>query len=294
MGSSWLLLLPLAAAFTYVAAVLSLKRSAELGAGLWHSAFVSNLLAALIFQGLLVFGGEWQPPTSWWQPLLVALLFLSGQIWTLFALQQGDVSIATPVLGIKIILVAVFTTLFLSQRLPWPLWLAAVLSTSGIASLNYSGAHKVGSNATLTILSAGAAAVSYALFDVLVQKWSPAWGIGRFLPLTIGLVGLLSLPLVSFFPMPLRSLPRPTLLWLSCGGALFAVQSLFFVSGIAHFGQATVSNVIYSSRGVWSVIAVALVGHWFHSSEKNLGAKVLRWRLVGAALMFSAILLVFV
>ena len=37
---------------------------------------------------------------------LVALLFLSGQIWTFVALSRGDVSVATPVLGLKIIMVA--------------------------------------------------------------------------------------------------------------------------------------------------------------------------------------------
>lgn len=39
-----------------------------------------------------------------------------GQIWTLFSLQRGDVSIATPVLGVKILLVALFTTLVLRWR----------------------------------------------------------------------------------------------------------------------------------------------------------------------------------
>src|SRR4051812_40542303 len=135
MNSPWTLILPLAAALIYVAAALSLKRSAELGAGLWHSAFVSNLLTALAFQGLLILGGRWQPLALWWQPLVAAILFLSGQVWMFVSLQRGDVSISTPVLGLKIILVALFTTFLLSQALTWQLWLAAALSTLGIASL---------------------------------------------------------------------------------------------------------------------------------------------------------------
>ena len=294
MNSPWTLILPLAAALIYVAAALSLKRSAELGAGLWHSAFVSNLLTALAFQGLLVFGGRWQPLALWWQPLVAAILFLSGQIWMFVSLQRGDVSIATPVLGLKIILVALFTTLLLAQSLSWQLWLAAALSTFGIASLNHSGAHRKRANATATILSAGVSAASFALFDVLVQKWSPAWGVGRFLPLTIGLVGLLSFALIPLFPSPLGRLPRPAWRWLGVGGGLFAVQALLFISGIAQFGQATASNVIYSSRGVWSIVGVSLLGHWFHSSETHLGRSVLRWRLFGATLMFTGIVLVLV
>lgn len=294
MNVPWTLILPLAAALFYAAAALSLKRSAELGAGLWHSAFVSNLLTALAFQGLLIFGGRWQPLALWWQPLAAAILFVSGQIWTLVSLQTGDVSIATPVLGLKIILVATFTTLLLGQGLSWQLWLAAGLTTCGIASLNHSGADRVGANSTATILSAGVAAASFALFDVLVQKWSPAWGVGRFLPLTIGLVGMLSFALVPLFPSPLGRLPRPAWRWLGFGGGLFAVQAFLFISGIARFGGATASNVIYSSRGLWSIVAVALVGHWFHSSETILGSSVLRWRLFGATLMFTGIVLVLV
>ena len=288
------LILPLAAAFTYVAAALSLKRAAELGVGLWHTTVVSNLLAAVLFQALQFFGGNWPPLALWWQPLVVALLFLSGQVWGLFALQRGDVSVATPVMGLKILLVAAFTTLLLAQGLGWRLWLAAGLSTAGIAVLNHSGAHRTGAKATTTILSAGAAAVSFALFDVLVQKWSPVWGVGRLLPLSVALVGVLSCALIPLFPAPLRSLPRPARRWLGTGGGLMALQSLLFVSAIALYGQATVSNVVYSSRGVWSIAAVALLGHWFHSAEKDLGQSVLGRRLVGAALMFTAIVLVLV
>lgn len=294
MASSWAFILPLLAALGYVGGALSLKRASELGVGLWHSAFACNVLAGLLFQGLLLLGGPGQPLAMWWQPLLLASLFLCGQILTLFSLQKGDVSVATPVLGLKIILVALFSTLLIGQSLGWALWLAAILSTVGIAVLNHTGAHKDGgrARATTTILSAGGAAACYALCDVLLQKWAGAWGAGRFLPLAMGMMGLLSLALVRLFPSPLLALPRPALRWLGGGGVVFVLQSMLFSMVIAHFGTATASNVIYSSRGVWSVVAVALLGHWFRSPEKALGGSILRWRLGGAALMFAAILLV--
>lgn len=294
MTSFWPFALPLIAALTYVAAAVTLKRSAELGAGLWPSTVVANLMAAVVFQALLAWGGTWPPLALWWQPLLVATLFLSGQVWTLFSLQRGDVSVATPILGLKVVLVAVLTTLILAHGLSWQLWLAAALSSAGIASLNHAKAHRAGSNPTATIVSAAVAATSFALFDVLVQKWSPAWGIGRFLPLTIGMVGLISLALVPVFWRDLRTLSRPATRWLRAGSLLFALQSILFVSSIAHFGQATAANVLYSSRGVWSVVVVALLGHWFQSSEKSLGGTILGWRFFGATLMLTAIVLVLV
>jgi drug/metabolite transporter (DMT)-like permease len=291
MISVWPFILSLAAALLYVAAALSLKRSAEAGAGLWHSSFVSNVVAAIAFQCLLPFGGRWQPIETWHQPLLVAVLYIAGQVLALWSLQRGDVSIATPVLGIKILLVALFTTIIARQTVSWQLWVAAGLSTAGIICLNHSGAHKTRHGVAVTIGTAAGAAVAFAVFDVLVQKWSPAWGIGRFLPATIGLVGLLSIPMVLKFPSPYRALSRPAKRWLAGGSVLLAAQSLLFVSSLGQFGEATASNVVYSSRGAWSVAAVALLGRWLQSSETNLGRSILWWRFSGALLMFAAILL---
>lgn len=294
MLNFWVFILALASAVIYVAAALTLKRAAELGAGLWHSTWVSNVLTALVFQVLMVFPGEWLPLEFWFQPVMVALLFLAGQVLTLFSLQRGDVSVATPVLGLKIVLVALLTTLIIGSMLSWQLWLAAMLSTLGIVLLNQRGLATSGRNTGGTVVSAGLAAGCYALFDVLVQKWSPAWGIGTFLPLLMGLVGVFSLPLGFLFPSALLKLPLPALKWLGGGGMLFALQSILLVSSIGYFGQATTSNVVYSSRGLLSVMTVALIGQWFHSEEKKLEPKVLRRRLIGAALMFVAIVLVLV
>ncbi len=302
MENLWALALPLGAALAYVAAALSLKRAADLGVGLWHSTVVCNVLAALVFQSLLLLGGTWAPlPHAWWQPLVIALLFIAGQMATLFALQKGDVSLATPVLGLKILLVALFTTLVVRQGVPGKLWLAAVLSTAGIVVLNRAGgggarraADSSPSPVARTVASAGLAAAAYALFDVLVQKWSPAWGMGRLLPLTVALVGVLSCTLIPLFPTPLRSLSPSARRWLVLGGLLMGFQSLLFVSAIAHFGQATVANIVYSSRGLWSVLAVALLGHWFRNAEQAHGGAVLRGRFVGALLMFAAIALLLV
>jgi hypothetical protein len=71
-----------------------------------------------------------------------------------------------------------------------------------------------------------------------------------------------------------------------------ALQSFAFVSGVAMYGDATAMNVVYSIRGVWSVAAVWLIGHWFANTEGQLGGNVFRWRLASAALMTSAIVLV--
>ncbi len=282
--------LPLLAALVYVAGALLAKRSAELGVGVWRTAFVSNLVSALLFALLLPLGGTVHLDRLW-QPALVAVFYLLGQLLNFLALQRGDVSVATPVMGLKILLVAVFTTLLLTSGVSAKLWVAAALSSLAIALLNWSGGarhHHVGR----TILYAGCSATMFAMFDVLVQKWSPAWGLGRFLPVMLGFVALFSLAFIPFFHAPLRDIPRAARPWLLGACLGIGLQSLIFVSAIARYGGATTANVIYSTRGLWSVVAVWAIGHWFASREQHLGAGVLRWRLAGALLMMAAIALV--
>ena len=284
------LALPLASAMLYVIGALLLRRAADYGVGFWRTTFVANLICAAVFAPLLLLGGKFHVHLLW-QPAVVALLFVLGSVLNFISLDRGDVSIATPVLGIKIILVALFTTLIVGELIPLKLWLAAVLSTTAIALLNRTRAahhHHV----TSTILAAGSSAASFALFDVLVQKWSPAWGLGRFPPLMLGFVAIYAVGLVPRFPAPLKTIPGSAWPWLLGGSLVMAVQSLIFVGTVAYFGHATTANVIYSSRGLWSVVVVWIIGHWFHNAEQQLGAGILQWRLIGSAMMLAAIALV--
>lgn len=284
-------LLPLVSALLYVIGALLVKRASELGAGVWRTAFISNLTAALVFLPLLALGGQVPSWSLLWQPALVALTFVAGQMFLFLSLDRGDVSVATPVLGVKIILVALFVTLLIGEAVPVKLWIAATLSTLAILLLNRNEGvrhHHVGATILFSLISATA----YALFDVLVQKWAPAWGSGRFLPIMLGFVAVYALGFIPLFRAPLSQIPRPAWRWLLGGTFFIALQSALFVTTLAVYRQATAANVIYSSRGLWSVVLVWAAGHWFHSREQHLGGRILRWRLAGAALMTTAILLV--
>jgi drug/metabolite transporter (DMT)-like permease len=284
------LALPMVSALLYVVAALLMRRAADFGIGFWRTTFIANLVCAAVFAPLWLLGGRLHAHLLW-QPALVALLFMAGSILNFISLDRGDVSIATPVLGIKIILVAVLASLVGGQQISLNMWLAAALSTAAVILLNRTRAahhHHV----TTTILAAGSSAASFALFDVLVQRFSPAWGLGRFPPLMLGCVAIYAMGLVPQFPAPLASIPASGWKWLLAGSLLLALQAILFVGSIAYFGNATAANVVYSSRGLWSVALVWLIGHWFHNPEQQLEASILRWRLVGAALMVAAIVLV--
>jgi len=285
------LLLPFTASLLYVFGALFLKEASSRGVGLWRLTSFTNLFFGLVFSLLWVLGGHLREPGAWMQPALTAALFLIGQVLAIVALQRGDVSVATPVMGVKVVLVAIFVTWIVGEKVPVAIWIAAALSSAGIVFLSRGASSGAGRTAPALIFG-GLAAAAFALFDVLMQKWSPAWGAGRFLPVMMGFVAL-----YSALPLPLgRKVlgDAPVGSWrpLLLGGIFVAVQGALLISSLALYAKATTINVVYSARGLWSVLAVWGVGHWFGNRERELGSAVLRFRLLGAALLLAAIVLV--
>jgi drug/metabolite transporter (DMT)-like permease len=285
--------LPLFSSMLYVVAALFMKQAAGRGVGVLRITFLCNWITALLFAVLWPLGGTIPEGWPFWQPALVALAFVAGQICTFQSLERGDVSVATPVMGAKVVLVALFTTVILGEGVPLRLWVAAGLSSVGIGFLNRPGSSTAHAHMGRTIIYALLAATCYAVFDVLVMKWSPAWGAGRFLPVMILIAGLLSLVFIPMFRQPLRAIPRAGWRPVLLGGLFMGLQGLLLIATLGVFGDATAVNVIYSTRGLWSVLAVWWLGAWFSNTESDLGWGVLRWRLAGALLLSAAVVLVF-
>lgn len=287
------LLFPLSSSLLYVAAALSLRSAAQAGAGVWRSTFVMNVLAAICFLALLP-GPAGPGPKPLWQAGAISALFIAGQCFTMLALNRGDVSIATPVMGTKVVFVALFVTLIVGDKLILDYWLSAALSAAGIAVMNLGGRpknaphhHHLG----FTISASLGAAASYALFDVLVRKWSPAWGVSRLLPTVMGLSALASLALRPFFEGPLLQLPKPSRGPLLLGAFFLGLQAVLLVRTLGLYPDTTRINVVYNSRGLWSILAVWLVGHWWGNTEKHAGKAALIWRFIGAAMLLAAIII---
>jgi len=277
-----------------VAAALLLKRASDLGADVWRTTRIINYTSTVVAAPLWLLGGTLPSISLWWQPVGAALLFLGGQVFSLLALSRGDISVATPVLGLKILLVAMLTTVLIGDSIGSRLWTAAALSTVAIALLNVNQGHSRTRTGT-TILLAALGATSYACFDVLVQKWTPVWGTGRFLPIAMASAATYSI-LLRRFDAPQQASAAQTspayAPWVRGGAVCFSAQGLMFITSISLYSHATSANVLYSSRGLWSVLAVWGIGHWFTNREQHLGVRVLAWRLVGAVLLMAALLMV--
>ncbi|HEX8312186.1 MAG TPA: DMT family transporter [Chthoniobacteraceae bacterium] len=281
------ILLSLAAAFIYAVAAIMLKRATAHGIGPWRVTFVTNWIQAIMFAPYWLLGGAPFTPEHLLHAAICGACFFVGQIFTFLALSRGDVSIATPVLGTKIILVALFTSVLMAEPVTPALWVAAVLTSIATAMLGSTGRGNV-SSFGVSIAYGFAAAVSYALTDVFVQKWARLWGFGHFAPAMFLTVGLLSLGLIPLFGGPLRVLPWR---WLVPGAALLGVQAAALTYAIIVSGSATVTNVLYNSRGIWTVLLVWRLGHWFENRESDHGTKIMRRRLLAALILLTAIIL---
>ena len=283
-------LLPLCSALGYSFAALMLKRATEGGVGPWRVTFIVNCTAALTFAPWWFTGTA---PFEWvhfWHAVLAGATFFIGQILTFLALSRGDISITTPIMGSKVILVAFLAVLLAGDRLSPSLWIAAFLTVAATTLLG--GELRANSERVLPSLVFGlGAALAYATTDVCQLNWAPAWGFNRFAPVMFATVGTLSLGLIPLFKAPLSQMPARSLAWNLGGGLLLSLQATGIAYCIAEFREVTLTNILYNTRGVWSVLLVWLAGSWFSNTERSVGNRIMARRLFGALLLLSAVFL---
>jgi hypothetical protein len=104
-----------------------------------------------------------------------------------------------------------------------------------------------------------------------------------------GTVGTLSLGLLPLIKSPLTQIPARSLAWNLGGGLLLSLQATGIAYSIAEFREVTLTNILYNTRGVWSVLLVWIAGSWFSNNERSVGNRVMARRLFGALLLLSAV-----
>lgn len=285
------LLLPLVAVLTHGVAFLSLKRAMDLKVGPLQVIFLITLASGIIGLLALAFTGiDLSRPVLMAAALNGFLIFL-GHMFGVFAFHRGDISIASPLFSMKTIFVAFFTVFLLKETVSFTLWIAAVLASVSLALLQISsgGQHK---RVGLTIFYALLGASSYSLADVLLQKYGAELGPLPFVPMCYVGSAICALFLVPFFKKDAPLFPRPARRWLAQGIFFHATVVVFIGVAIGFFGHATEINIIFNLRGLWSIVLVWFVGHWFHNHERKIGGKIMLLRAMGAVLLLAAVALV--
>jgi uncharacterized membrane protein len=287
------LFLPLAAALLYAAAALCVKIALGRGVTTLDSLFHSNLVLAAFFLPLVFFGHEHWNTTHLPWALLAGLLFFLGQVGTFRSLQSGDVSIATPALAAKVVFVALLSLLVPGSRPDPDLWLAVFLTMTGMLLL-HRGPTTAAARPLVTLVWALFAALSFAGTDIVVQVGAAMAGFTLFMPVMFGTVAALSLPLLA--PARRRradAVRAPgALTWAAAGIVLLGLQAVGMGTTIGLFGDATSANVVYSSRGLWSLLLLALVAHRLGVKDSVRDRRTLLLRILGSILILAAVSLV--
>jgi len=293
MNHPYFLFQPLAWAIAFAFGSVMLKRAIETGMGPLRIAFINNVLVGLLFlPGLLTL----PRPLAWhmlFWPFISSLVYTAGQVSFFVAMRIGDVSVLGPALGAKVVFVAFFSYLLVANVMLWTWWVAAFLAAGAVFLLGLSNWHDRKRLARTAILAVLAAAL-YGFNDVLVQQHAPVIGAPGFSALMFGGVAVEAFCIVPFFRQPFNTVPRAAWPWAIAGGIICAAQSGGMAYTLGHYGGATAINVVYSTRGLWTILVVWLAGSWFGNYERDEGQGVMTRRLAGALLLLVAVGLVLV
>lgn len=284
------LILPFFCSLVYAAGALFLKRAMEAGQSPRHVLGVSSLALAAFSLPLLLWAEKPLGSPSVWVWLTApacSFLFFLGQIGTFRALSGGDASVATPILGTKVVITALLSALFLPGGIAPSLWWGAFLCTAGVALVGRPIGVSVG-KAWRAVGWGFFAATAFSLTDVLVVGGAGNLGFCLFGPMMM--VGMAALSLGTIPPREWARMVRGSGGgWTLGGAALIGLQGSFLYASIALSGDPVGVNIVYAVRGLWSVILVAWIGKWLGNREAGLPKSVLVFRGLGAVLLAGAV-----
>ncbi len=292
MSDSLYLVYPLLAAIVYASGAYLLKAAQQRG----MSSIQATMWTIFFTGGVFILGVYpwWHDPligpASWLHSFFLGLMFFIGLMATVIAIEKGDVSVATPMLGSKVILVAFLDAGFAQGRLDWTTWLAASLTTLGVILLARGGKKQSKGSIILGLVLAFIAALCFATFDVMVAVWTPTDGAERLVPVGMFLAIVMSmLTMLAIRQNPLR-LPARGRILLLAGAILIAIQSAILIWALGEFSDyPTAINVVYSSRGIWSVLLVGGLSLHIKSVETFESRGIFVSRLIGAGVIVGAI-----
>jgi drug/metabolite transporter (DMT)-like permease len=232
------------------------------------------------------------PELTQFLPELVgtAGFYMAGQFGLFVALRYTDASRVSPLLGLKVAILAGVTVAFLGDALSAGQWIAVFVSVAAAFVLNYTGG-AIPWPATLALLLT---CVGYSLSDLcirlLIDELEPVpalhaavWGAAA----TYVLCGLTTLALLPWYG---SRRPRDWVAAAPYAGAwLTAMMFLYTCFGLV---GVVFGNILQATRGIISVVLGAGVARLGHVHIERHVPRAIFWRrFAAAAMMFAAIIL---
>lgn len=265
--------------------------SSRFQVGALHQFLINHLSIGLL--SLLALPLVWDPraldPAPYGLPLLGAMgCYLIAQTALYQALRHSPASRVSPLLGIKVLMLALIGVYWLQQSYQWLQWLGVGLCILGALWLSYSG----GRIKRAALFWVTLACLGYALSDLFVLSLIERFdGIPRLQAaglsvalcyLLAGVVSLTWWPKINDRQLLLHSLPA-ALCWFL---ALICLFACFAWIGVVFGG------VVQSARGLLSILLGAGLAWWgWRYAEPLPSRAVFMQRLAAATLMLAAIAL---
>ena len=199
----------------------------------------------------------------------------------------------SPLMGIKSILVAFFLVLlgFSHEPIPLSTWLAAGLTALAVGLIGWP-AKNSGSTSFKGIILAIASAASFSLLDSMVPHFSHQTDPVRMLFCIFCPSGISQSAFASWKEESIFRRNQPGDIWVWGSGIMIAFASGADVDRDCLRCVPTEVNVVYSSRGFWTIILVAWLGQRLCLTEGTIGKWVKIRRLAGSILLGVCILLI--
>lgn len=255
---------------------------------------ISHLIMGVFALTLFVFyiPESWPSFSAYALPLfLCAFTYFAGQACLFRALQQAHASRVSPLLGLKILILAVISRVVFSETFTSGQWLAVGVSVVAALMLRQSG-EKLKLRTLFWIL---AACLGYSVSDLCIRSLVLAFTADSgLLNATMVSACLVYIICAAFGLILLPTLPRMSpRIWIAAipfsvtwFGAMLFLFACFGVAGVV-FG-----NIVQSTRGIISVfIGVALAHAGFRELEDKAPLAVVARRALAAVLMAAAIVL---
>ena len=253
---------------------------------------MNNILSGLVFIPAIFFDSTMPDWSIVWQPLLASGFCAIGNIAIFICAEKGEVSLMTPIMGIKIMFVIFFSRILLNTSIPHSITLAGIICCMAVFIMGWQKKTLHSSNKlVITISLALCACISYALCDVIMQKYAPNFTRNAMLSLTTVAMPLSIIPfLPRFFKDVVRS--NKTTLAVGATSAIIMVFEMYlmFLSIVGEVGAA-LCNILYNTRGIISVIVIFIVGKFIKEMKEVSKTSALQ-RIIGASMILGAVVIV--
>jgi drug/metabolite transporter (DMT)-like permease len=226
-----------------------------------------------------------------WPLLGTSGFYLLGQFFLFAAIIHSEPSRVAPLLGLKVLILALISVVFLEEQFDMAKWIAVLLTTGAVLLLSSSGKRLEGRFILLGLL----ACVSYCLSDLCIKVLVDHF---IFLGLLRGAVMATALSYIvcgicgmGVIALNMKHSTRDTWLYAVPFAASWFIAMIFLFSCFGLIGV-VFGNILQSTRGIISIVLGFVIAHiGFEALEPKPTKRTVVLRMVAAVLMTAAVVL---